>query len=348
MPSPRTSRSSRPSRILLALAVALALAVGPAACGGGSSGSGGEPQQILDEATLEGIESGNVDLSVAVDAKGGEGGRVDVAVSGPFEAEEGAEFPKLDLTASAKGKIEGETVDFEGGLTLLGGIEAYVAYDGVDYEVDATTFGYVRGIVRPGESGQSNEVTACQEAVGKLQVGEFVENPRGEGTADVGGTETTKVGGDIDTSAAVDALIELSEDPACKEQLDAVSGSLPSKAELEKAKREVKDAVKSAHVELYVGDDHIVRRLTAQATIEPRASVGKGVKSVDLDVDLTLTGVNEEQTMTAPTRTQPLTNLFIKLDITPFELLELLEGKGGLGRGGINGLLEEIGGLGEK
>ena len=100
-------------------------------------------------------------------------------------------------------------------------------------------------------------------------------------------------------------------------------------------------------MELYVGDDHIVRRLTAQATIEPRQS-GRGAESVDLDIDMTLTGVNEPQTIAAPAHSQPLTNLFLKLGISPFELLEVLEGKGGRGRGGINGLLEALGGAGSN
>lgn len=329
------------NRILALLAFALAIAVGLAACGGSSG-----PQQIVDEATLEGVESGELDLSVRVDAKGPKGGHVEVAVAGPFESESEDQVPELDLTASAKGKVQGEAIDFQGGLTLLSGRRAYVQYEGVEYKVDPFTYGFVRGMAKQGGNGGSSEVTACQKAVAGLSLGDFVEGASEGGTVDVGGTETTKVSGDLDTGGAIEALIELTEDPACNEQLDAASGSLPSTAQLEKAKREVQGAVKDAHVELYVGDDHIVRRMTARATIEPPGSAGEGVESVDLDVDLTLTGVNEAQTIAAPTRSRPLTNLFLKLGISPLELLELLEGRGGLGRGGINGLLEGIGGLG--
>lgn len=330
-------------RIFALFALLLALAAGLAACGGSSG-----PQAVVDEATLEGVESGNLDLSVGVDVKGGKGGHVDVKVKGPFQSEEGAELPKLDMTASAKGTAEGKAVDFEGGLTLLGGIRAYVSYEGVEYKVDPTTFGFVRGMAQGSGSGEPNELTACQQAVAGLDLGDFVEGATEEGTAEVGGTETTKVSGELDTAAAIDALIELTEDPDCGEQLDAAPGALPSTAQLEKAKGEAQGAVKKAHVELYVGDDHIVRRLTAQATIEPRQSTAGGAESVDLDIDMTLTGVNEPQTIAAPTKSQPLTNLFLKFDITPFELLEVLEGKGGRGRGGINGLLEAIGGAGSN
>lgn len=333
------------TRTFALLATALILAVGLAACGG----SGGGPQQVVDEATLEGIESGNIDLSVTADAKGPKGGRVDLAVSGPFESKGGGgEAPELELEASAKGKAQGEAVDFEGSLTLLGR-QAYVGYEGVEYKVDPFTYGFVDRMARGGGNGGGNELTACQQAFAGLSLGDFVEGASEDGAVDVGGTETTKVSGTLDTAAAIDALIELTEDPACNEQLEAAPGSLPSAAQLEKAKGEAEGAVKDARVALYVGDDHIVRRMTAQATIEPpRAAGAKGVESVDLDVDLILTGVNEPQKIVAPARARPLTKLFLKLGISPFELLELIEGKGGLTRGGINGLLEGIGGVGES
>jgi hypothetical protein len=191
----------------------------------------------------------------------------------------------------------------------------------------------------------STEITACQEAAAELQLSSLMENLKDGGSADVGGTSTTKVSGDLDVGGAVEAAIELSENPACSEQLNA-AGSLPSKAQLEKSKGELESSVKSAHVDLYVGDDHIVRRISVQATIEP--SKGKGtekVESVELDFDLKLTGVNEEQTIEAPKTSKPLSALFVKLGINPLELLGLLQGspKSLEGPGGLNSLLERIG-----
>jgi len=328
-------------RIFNLFAALLVLATAFAACGGGSSS---DPQTVLDEATLQGIESGNVDLSLGIDVKGSEGGHLDVGLSGPFQSESEAEYPELDMTASAKGSIGGEKVDFEGGLTLLGN-KAYVGYEGTEYEVDPTTFNFVRTIIkrRSGGKKQSTELTACQEAAAELQVSDFVENLKGEGSAEVGGTSTTKVGGDLDVSGALEATAELSEDPACSEQLNA-AGSFPSGARLEKAKNQVEESLKGAHVVLYVGDDHIVRRITAQATVEPPKETGSGgVKSAEIDLDLTLTGVNEEQTISAPQGSQPLSNLFVKLGVNPIELLGLLQGTGGGlngGPGGLSGLLQ--------
>jgi hypothetical protein len=319
------------------------LAATIAACGSSSS-----PQQVVDEATLQGIGSGNLSLALGIDVKGGEGGHVEVKLSGPFQAEDEAELPELDLTASAKGAIDGEKVDFDGGITLLGSGRAYVSYEGTEYEVDPVTYGFVKSTIQQQNSeGKSTEVTACQEAVANLDIGDFLEGAEEEGSVDVGGTTTTKVSGDLDSDGAIDALIELTEDPACSEQLEAAPGELPSTAELEEARGEVQGAIKDAHVDLYVGDDHIVRRLDVKTTIEPRSGSGsQGAESAELEIDLTLTGVNEEQKISAPPNSKPLSALFIKLGVNPIELLGLLEGEGGLGSGGINGLLESLGGAG--
>lgn len=328
-------------RIFTLFAVLLVLATALAACGGGGSS---DPQTVVDEATLQGIESGNVDLSLGIDVKGNKGGHLDIGVSGPFQSESEAEYPELDMTASAKGSIGGEKVDFEGGLTLLGN-KAYVGYAGTEYEVDPTTFNFVRTIIkrRSGGKKKSTELTACQEAAAELKLSDFVENLKGEGSADVGGTSTNKVSGDLNVSGAVEAAAELSENPACSEELNAAGPF--SAARLERAKAQVEQALKGAHVVLYVGDDHIVRRITAQVTVEPPKGSGSGgAKSAEVDLDLTLTGVNEEQTISAPGNSQPLSNLFVKLGVNPIELLGLLQGSGGglNGPGGLSGLLQGL------
>lgn len=329
------------ARIFTLFVALIALASAFVACGGGGSDS---PQTVVDEATLQGIESGDVDFSLGIGVKGEKSGQVDVSVSGPFQGGSEAELPELDLTATAKGSVGGEDVDFDGGFTLLGGNKAYVAYEGVEYEVDPTTFSFVKSLLKKQGGGQSSEATACTDAAGKLKISDFMENLSEAGSADVGGTSTTKVSGDLNASAALDTVSELIEDPACSEQLKA-AGPLPSAAELNAAKSTVKESVKDAHVDLYVGDDHIVRQISAQATIEPPASeAGKGVKSVALDLELKLTGVNEEQTISAPQSSKPLSDLFLKLGINPIELLGMFNGQGAGGIGGLLEGLESIGG----
>lgn len=321
-----------PLRILILATALIALALATSACGGSSSGA----EEIVDEATLSGIESGKLDLSLGIDTKGGEGGQVDVDLSGPFEVEEGAKTPKLDLTAAVKGTVGGEKVDFEGGIVLAGANEAYVDFGGTDYKVDPTIYGYGSEIV-----GESEEVSACQEAVSERQLSELIEDPTEEGTVEVGGTSTTKVSGDVDAEVMRDAYTEMNEDALCSEQLKAIPGFEASVRELEESKGKAEDSVKDAHIVLYVGDDRIVRRLQAQVTIEPPAgSAPGGAQSAELDLDLTLTDVNEPQTISAPKSSKPLTALFIKLGINPIELLGVLQS--GIGGAGLTNFLERI------
>jgi hypothetical protein len=318
-------------RLLSAFAALAALSAVLVACGGGGDKSGESPEAVLEEATLQGIESGKIDLSLGVKAPGAEGGNLDVSVAGSFQGEGKGSLPQLDVTAKAKGKFNRKAVDFEGGVVLLPN-SAYVNYEGVEYEVDPTTFSFVEQTLKQaqregGAETGSAGVAACQEEFGKLKVADFLENGKNEGSADVGGTSTTKVSGDLNTSGAIDSVLEVVESAACRTQL-AAAGPLPSQAEIDKAKGEIGDAVKAAHVDVYVGNDNIVRQISAQLTIEPQHS-GSGPQSVELDLDLKLTEVNDEQKISAPGNAKPLSQLFIKLGINPIELLGLLQGEEG-------------------
>ena len=316
---------------IVAVAALVATSIALAACGGGSDKSSESPQTVLSEATLQGIESGDVDLSLAVKAQGPEGGDLNVSLSGPFQGEGKGALPQLDMNATAKGNFNGKDIDFDGGLVLLPNT-AFVNYQGTEYEVDPTTFAFVESALAQaqregGAETGADGVAACQEEFGTLKVADFLENGTNEGSADVGGTSTTKVSGDLDVSAAIDSVLEVVESQACRSQL-AAAGPLPSKAEVDKAKSQVGDAVKSAHVDVYVGDDDIVRQISAQLQLEPQNG-GSGPKSIEIELDLKLTEVNEEQTISAPPNAKPLSKLFLKLGINPIELLGLLQGEEG-------------------
>ena len=76
-------------RILALLAVLTAMATVFAACGGSdssSSSSGEDPQKVLENASLEGVKSGDLDLSLHVNSEGKEGGDVEVSLSGPVRS----------------------------------------------------------------------------------------------------------------------------------------------------------------------------------------------------------------------------------------------------------------------
>ncbi len=315
-------------RIFALLAALAALTTAFAACGSDDGGSD-DPQQVVDDATLEGVESGNLDVSLAIKAEGEEGGDIDVTLAGPFQTKETEDLPELAMSASAAGTAEGEDIDFEGGLTLLSD-RAFVNYEGTEYEVDPTTFGLVKQSFEQaqdqGSEGNAADVTACQEAAEGMEVGDFIDDLTSEGSANVDGTSTTRVSGDLNTGGAVDAIIELAEDPACSTQLEA-AGPLPID-ELKEARGELTSAVKTAHVEVYVGEDDIVRKLAAELRIEPKDTSGE---KVELDFELVLSGVNEEQQISAPGNAKPIQGLFQKLGVNPIDLLESASSGEGLG-----------------
>jgi hypothetical protein len=329
-------------RIFVLLAALAALATAFSACGGsGDSSSSEDPQKVIDNATLEGIKSGTLDLSLGVKAEGDEGGDVNVSLSGPFQAKGKENLPELDLDVKASGDVDGEAVNFDGGLTLLSD-RAFVGYKGDEYEVDPTTFGFVKSAFEQAQqqgSQEGGDVTACQEAAAGLEVGDFVDNLTSEGGAEVDGTSTTKVSGDLNTEGAVDAIIKLTETPACSSQLEA-AGPLPL-GELDEAKGELTKAVKKAHVDLYVGEDDIIRRIAAELTIEP---AGSSNEKVEVDFDLSIGSVNEEQEISAPSGAKPLEGLFRQLGVNPLELLEAGSGGGA----GLGSLLEGVTGGGSS
>lgn len=315
--------TSRP-RLVSALA-ALVLATGFVACGDGGSG-GGDPRETIESATLDGIESGHLDLTLAVDAPGKEGGDFDLSLSGPFRSGGKGELPELDFDATVQGSLGGEELDFDGGLVLLPGT-AYVNYEGVEYEVDSTSYGVIEPILDPVAQGQSGANVRCEEAVGELPVGTFVDNLRGGEGVEVEGTDTTKVSGDLDVPGALDALLDLSEEPACKAQASA-AGELPSRKEVEAAQDEIEAGLKGARIDVYVGEDDIVRQISAALEVEPRQRSTSGPQRASIDFELKLSGVNEEQEIAAPKNPKLLNDLFLKLGINPLELLGLLEGEG--------------------
>lgn len=326
-------------RILLLLAAVTAMATVFAACGSSgdssSASSDEDPQKVLENAGLEGVKSGELDLSLHATSEGKEDGDVEVALSGPFEAGAKGELPQLEMTADVSGSAMGEDLDFEGGLTVLTD-RAFIDYKGTDYEVDPTTFGFVKAALEQAqqqEGAESGDITACQKAAEGIKFSQFADQLTNEGSADVDGTATTKVSGDVAISGAIEAIIQLTEDPACSSQLEA-AGPLPL-GELEEAKGELSKAIKKAHIDLYVGDDDIVRKVAVEMTIQPPEA---GNEKVELELEMTLSGVNEEQSFSEPSDAKPLEGLFKEAGINPLELGKALEGGlGGLLNGSVPG-----------
>ncbi len=185
-------------------------------------------------------------------------------------------LPELGMTATADGEADGEKIDFEGGLTVLND-RAYVGYDGNQYEVDPTTFGFIKsGFEKTEQEGEGEskgaEANACQKAATSLDLSEFVDNLENEGGEEVDGVKTTKLSGDLNPQKR--GRRGRSSWP--KPRPAPRSSKPPARCRSASSKKyegEFTEAIKKAHADIYVGeDDHIVRKVVADLTIEPKGS----------------------------------------------------------------------------
>jgi hypothetical protein len=294
----------------LALIMLLAAAAfGLVACGGddeptpSGGGDGEDVNQILERTFSDSsrIESGNLQATIS----GGQGNeQANATLSGPFESQGDQQLPLVAL----KGSFSSQGEEFEAGVVNTGE-KGYVSFQGEDYEVSGPVYeqfkaAYEQAATQGGAEGQS------LSSLG-LNPRDWLTDPKLEGDADVGGTETSKITGGVDVAAVLDDI------NAALEKMRSLgldgSAQLPEQITPQQ-KQQAIDAVEDARVEVYSGkDDNILRRLKIDLTAEGST----------VTLDLTLTGVNEDQDIPEPA------------DARPFS--ELAEQLGGLGLGGLGG-----------
>jgi hypothetical protein len=325
------------SRIrLLSLATVALLGAGFVGCG--DSGGDEDPQQVLDETfnNDESVSSGSIDLSLGGSAEGEEGGEFDASLSGPFQGEEG-EFPEFDLTASLSGEGGGDSIDFEGGLTATSDA-AFVTYQDTTYEVPQAFSDQLRQLSeqaqkQAGSKGEDQDPGALFDQLG-LDPSTWLTNLENEGDEDVEGTETIHIHGDADVASIVEDLRSASEKAG-------ESAELP-----EDAVQQVEDAVDEASIDVYSGkEDRILRKLDLNLALTAPEDSDATVDNVDVTFSLTLSDVNEDQTIEAPSDARSFSDLESELGLPPGLLEGALSdqlggsslGGGALGGGSLGG-----------
>jgi hypothetical protein len=329
------------SRSLFAAAV-LALAVPGAIAGcGGDDSSDQDPQEVLD-ATFnndETVSSGSLDISV--DASAGDQGSFNASLSGPFQgdADDPTALPQLDLAATVEGGAAGQSVNFDGGLTITDD-NLYVEYGGQAYEVGTDTFDQLKQSVEA-QAGQTDDAASgdateafkegCAQAIEAqggdasacdFDVSAWFTNLANDGSEDLDGTSVVHISGDIDVSQMLSDLTALGQSvPSAQGQID--EGQIDQAAE----------AISDASFDVYSGeDDNILRKLDFNISVDPSAvqsATPIPVDSVDLGFSVGISDVNEDQTIEAPSDAQPIEDLL-----------------GQFGIGGLGPLGGSLGGLG--
>ncbi len=292
-------------RLLNAISVLAGLAVTVAACGGGSSGgSGGEdPQTVLDQtfSSHPSIKSGNLDLTLKVDVKqhGNEGGSVTTELSGPFETQGAGEVPKFDFDVTGgydnlDPAVPESDFGFKGRLTSTG--------DAVYISPNLKGFDFLSGNFRidPSQFALFKGALLAIPASPSL-----LTNLSNEGNAEVDGTPTTQVSGDLDLGAAPSVYKYVRSNANA---LKLVGLGFLGRSQLPPDSAIVAGLdplINTATGDVYSGkQDHVLRRLTNHLSLN-----GVSVKTVDLNLDVKLSDLNKPQTIEAPPNPKPVSEL---------------------------------------
>ncbi len=310
----------RPRLLLLALAALLAaLVIG---CGGGdgegaSADEDSSVDQVLED-TFSGekkVESGKLDLSLKIDVQGGSSselqGPIALRLSGPFQTQGKGKLPQFAIDAA----FEGAGQNLEAGVTSTGE-KAFVNFQGTDYAVSDQVFQQFKAGYEQAQKQSADKGNQQSLATLGIDPRRWLTDPKNEGEAKVGDTDTIKITGGVD----VEKLLDDVNTALDKARSLGVEGSdtLPEKL-TDKQKQQAADAIKDLSVELFTGkDDTTLRRMLVNMDVEADENGQK--TSGTLSLDFQLLDLNEDQSIEAPSGAKPFD--------------ELLGQLGGLGLGG--------------
>ncbi len=288
-------------RIILLLATSLVIAAAFVACGGSSDSGSSDvpPKKVLDQTFSDKstIHSGKIDASLKVETSGDQSGNLQIDVTGPFD-DNGSGDAKLDLTAKGSGDLAGQSVDFEAGANFTGN-SGYVDWQGTDYKLSSQQY-----------SSLTSSLHSSNQSTGQNQknlpgLEDSLSDLTNEGETDVAGVKTIHVSGNVDPAKLSDAIRSAIEQGAgggaSQSQLQQLQGALPQLDQ-------VSDTIKEASFDIYSGaNDHLLRKLDFNLDIAPKTG-----GELKLTFDLTLSNVNQPQTVSAPSSSEPFNNLLQK------------------------------------
>jgi hypothetical protein len=330
---------SRLTAFLLALA-ALAIAVGVTACGGGDSGSSADARQVVKQtfAGQKRVDSGKLDLSLTakLTASGLAASQLKepivLRMSGPFQSRGENDLPAMDLELTATGSGQ----DFSAGAVSTG-TKGYVTFQGKPYVVPSDVFAqFKQGFERQ----QRQDKRRSNLDLGALGIDpqNWLQNPKNEGTEKVGGADTTHVSAGVNLDALLDDVEDLlkraDQLDLSRQQLQQLPKGLTSAN-----RRQIKDAIKKANVDIWTGkDDKTLRRLDLRVTFVLPAKLkeqAQGVEGGDVKLTLAVSDVNKKQDIKAPANPRPWSELQQQFQSSALGSLGGSSGSGSSSSGGL-------------
>jgi hypothetical protein len=295
------------ARLLLSLVLAAVLGLVVAACGGsdGEAASNADVDRLLRD-TFGGekqIDSGRLDVRLELDGRkaGGNrlGGPMTVRVSGPFVSQGEGRLPAFALDAELRG----------GANRVAAGVTAtedagFVRFQGQDYALAPQVFRQFRAGYEEAQRRGRGRGGRSFASLG-MDPRRWLKDARIAGEATVGDADTIKITGPVD----VPALIRDLERALGRARALGLQGAQRLPRLTDAQRRRLQRAVERLGVEIYTGkDDHLLRRLVVRLEIADRRE-GSG----RLLLDLTLTGVNDDQEIPEPSDPRPFADLLTRL-----------------------------------
>ncbi len=135
-----------------------------------------------------------------------------------------------------------------------------------------------------------NQIVAARKSGGaaadtpkvNLDPTSWLRNVKSEGTEKMDGVDVTHVSADVSSAKALSDVVEA---------IDR-TGQVPAGAE-----SRLKGVVKDGHIDAWVGDDKIMRRVSLELS-----GKGNGGQQVSVDLDFKLSGVNKPQDINRPAK----------------------------------------------
>jgi len=331
-------------RNFTAIALFVGLAAFLVACGDdGDTGASAEddPQTVLDRTFSDenSIDSGKMDMTVASQVDGPDGGSFSLEANGAVDGAD-QDLPNMDLEVSLTGDADGDEIDFDGGFVLTPDA-GYITLNDETYEIDGSLLGQARQDAETAQGGTEGEDGEADGGTGNglfgdLDVETFLTDLSNEGTTDVEGTETVHISGTVDTTTAIG---ELETALGGVSSLQGVGLGVPGLDELEDLENSFGDVT----FDVYTGaEDNLLRKMDFEVPVQDGDSRGTAT------VSITLTEVNEEQTIEAPANAKSFSDLIAAIgsgalsdlgieDFGDLSDLDSLGGFGGFGGGGGKG-----------
>jgi hypothetical protein len=227
------------------------------------------PQELLRAGlTPDALESASFDGSLSFSSRGE---RNVIRTSGAFELGGAKEMPKVDVQVS----LDVAGFDGRGGFVTTGD-RAWLTQGGTGYAVPQEAWSQ---IVKARERGAA---PAAEASNLDLDPSSWLRNVKSEGTEQMDGVQVTHVSGDVNSVKAITDVFKAT----------GRIGQVPANADERLAK-----VVSDGHLDAWVGDDKIVRRVSLEFS-----GKGNGGRRVDAAFDLQLSGVNKPQSITRPAK----------------------------------------------